>query len=69
MDEAPVFVPQEESDDKGKKWLGMNDIKRVNIEELLSIPTGYKELDKKIGGLFAGELTVLSGANACVDCD
>lgn len=58
------FTPISESDDKGKKWLSMRDVKRVDIADLLSIPTGYHELDKKIIGLFAGELTVLSGLNA-----
>jgi archaellum biogenesis ATPase FlaH len=59
-----AFTPQDESEEKGKKWLPMSDIKRVDITELLSIPTGYDLLDKKIVGLFAGELTVLSGLNA-----
>lgn len=59
-----VFQPIEETEEKGKKWLSMRDIKRVDIAELMSIPTGYTELDKKILGLFAGELTVLSGLNA-----
>ena len=59
-----VFEPVKEDDEKGKKWLSMRDIKRVEIAELMSIPTGYHELDKKIMGLFAGELTVLSGLNA-----
>lgn len=59
-----VYEPVKESEEKGKKWLSMKDIKRVDISELLSIPTGYTELDKKIIGLFAGELTVLSGLNA-----
>lgn len=58
------FEVVKESDEKGKKWLSMGDIKRVDISELLSIPTGYGELDKKIVGLFAGELTILSGLNA-----
>ena len=58
------FTPLEESEDKGRKWLSMKDIKRVDITELLSIPTGYEALDKKIVGLFAGELTVMSGLNA-----
>ena len=58
------FVPLNETDEKGKKWLSMKDVKRVDISELLSIPTGYHELDKKIIGLFAGELSVLSGLNA-----
>ena len=59
-----VFEPVKETEEKGKKWLSMRDIKRVDIAELMSIPTGYQELDKKIMGLFAGELTVLSGLNA-----
>ena len=59
-----VFEPVKETEEKGKKWLSMRDIKRIDIAELMSIPTGYHELDKKIMGLFAGELTVLSGLNA-----
>ena len=58
------FEPIAENEDKGKKWMSMKDVKRVDIADLLSIPTGYHELDKKIIGLFAGELTVLSGLNA-----
>ena len=59
-----AFTPAVETEDKGKKWLQMSEIKRVNIEELMCIPTGYTELDKKIVGLFAGELSILSGGNA-----
>ena len=58
------FVVKEENKEDGKKWLSMTDIKRVDITEMMSIPTGYTELDRKIVGLFAGELTVLSGLNA-----
>ena len=58
------FQPITETEEKGKKWISMKDVKRVDIADLLSIPTGYHELDKKIIGLFAGELTVLSGLNA-----
>lgn len=61
---AQPYEPVKETEEKGKKWLSMRDIKRVDISELLSIPTGYHELDKKIIGLFAGELTVMSGLNA-----
>jgi replicative DNA helicase len=64
MMQPQPFTPLAESEEKGKKWLGMGDIKRVDITQLLSIPTGYYELDKKIVGLFAGELTILSGLNA-----
>lgn len=58
------FAPVPESDDKGKKWLQMSDISRVDISELMSMPTGFHELDKKVVGLFAGELTVVSGLSA-----
>lgn len=58
------FEPIAESEEKGKKWLSMRDVKRIDIADLLSIPTGYRELDKKIIGLFAGELSILSGLNA-----
>lgn len=61
---AKPFTPAVESEDKGKKWKCMSDIKRVNIEDLLAIQTGYTDLDKRIVGLFGGELTVLSGLNA-----
>ena len=59
-----VFEPLKESVEKGKKWLSMKDIKRIDIDELLTIPTGFHELDKKIVGLFAGEITILSGLNS-----
>jgi len=55
------FVPQTEISTKGKKWLSMNDIKYVDIGSLISIPTGFEALDKKIVGLLLGELSVLSG--------
>lgn len=58
------YEPIKENEEKGKKWLSMKDIKRIDISELLSIPTGYYELDKRIIGLFAGELTIVSGLNA-----
>lgn len=58
------FTPVQESKDKGKKWMSMKDVQRVDIADLLSMPTGFHELDKKIIGLFAGELTVVSGLNA-----
>lgn len=58
------FKPIAETEEKGKKWLQMSDIKRVDIADLMSMPTGFHELDKKIVGLFAGDLTVLSGLSA-----
>ena len=58
------FVPTPETADKGKKWLQMSDIKRTDIADLMAMPTGFHELDKKIVGLFAGDLTIVSGLSA-----
>lgn len=57
------FEPQEESDDKGKKWLAPKDIKRKREQDIVAMPTGYSYLDKAIRGLILGEVTILSGLN------
>ena len=48
----------------GKKWLSMNNIEKVNINELEGFKTGFKRLDRKIKKMFYGELTILSGSNS-----
>ena len=58
----PVILP--ETADKGKKWFGMKDIKRVNINDIPHFLTGFKELDNAIKGLFFCEVTILSGSNS-----
>lgn len=67
------FVPKKEDSTKGKKWLAMTDVQYVNMSKLVAIPTGYKELDKKIIGLLMGDVTVLSGLSGSgktswIDC-
>lgn len=67
------FVPKKEDSAKGKKWLAMTDVQYVDMSKLASIPTGYKELDKKIIGLLLGDVTVLSGGSGAgksswIDC-
>lgn len=67
------FVPKKEDSAKGKKWLAMNDVQYVDMSKMASIPTGYKELDKKIIGLLLGDVTVLSGGSGAgksswIDC-
>ena len=57
------FEPQEESEDKGKKWLTSKDIKRKREQDMVAIPTGYSHLDNAIRGLILGEVTILSGLN------
>lgn len=67
------FVPKKEDSTKGKKWLAMTDVQYVDMSKMASIPTGYKELDKKIIGLLLGDVTVLSGDSGAgksswIDC-
>lgn len=67
------FVPKKEDSAKGKKWLAMTDVQYVDMSKMASIPTGYKELDKKIIGLLLGDVTVLSGDSGAgksswIDC-
>lgn len=58
------YKPQKESEDKGKKFLTFSEIKDKDRSQIVSIPTGFTELDKKIIGLNKGELTLVSGSNA-----
>lgn len=67
------FLPKKEDSTKGKKWLAMTDVQYVDMSKLVAIPTGYKELDKKIIGLLMGDVTVLSGLSGSgktswIDC-
>lgn len=57
-------IIKEETPELGKKWYGMKDIKKVNINEFPHFLTGFKELDKAIKGLFFSEVTILSGSNS-----
>lgn len=60
---VPTEIKQE-TDELGKKWLSLRDIKLVKDSERFSIKTGIYALDKAIGGLFESETTLLSGINA-----
>ena len=55
---------KEENPELGKKWFCMSDIKKVDLSSLMHIKTGYTELDKKIVGLYEGEITIISGSNS-----
>lgn len=57
------FVPVEETEEKGKKWLSPKDIKRKKEIDTIAIPTGFHLLDKVIRGLVLGEVTLVSGIN------
>lgn len=57
----PEFTPQDETEENGKKWLFMSDIKYFDPLQLAVIPTCYTELDRKIMGLLLGDISILSG--------
>lgn len=58
----PAVKP--ESEEKGKKWRFMRDIKKINILDIPHFFTGFPVMDEAIKGLFLGEVTILSGSNS-----
>lgn len=58
----PVILP--ETQERGKKWLSMKDIQKVNLDEMQGFVTGITRLDLAIRKLYYGEVTILSGSNA-----
>ena len=69
MQQKPRYVIKEETPERGKKWLSMSDIEKVDLSSIWRFRTGVYEMDRLILGLAEGEVTLLSGSNACVDCD
>jgi archaellum biogenesis ATPase FlaH len=59
----PIEVIQR-SDDKGDKWLDLQNIEYVDVGKLPHVDTGFPQLDTLLGGLLLGEVTVLSGINS-----
>ena len=60
----PKYEIKEELPELGEKWLSMSSIQKVDLTRLEKVLTGYYELDRKIGGLYMSEVTVLSGSNS-----
>lgn len=60
----PRYEIKEEIPELGEKWMSLSSIKKIDLTGLEKIKTGIIELDKKIGGLYMSEVTVLSGSNA-----
>ena len=58
--EVRAIEPVKE-DERGKKWLSMKDIAWFDPSQLVFIPTGIRNIDKKIIGLALGDVTILSG--------
>lgn len=61
--EKVELKPQEETEDKGKKFLKFSEIKVKDRSEIVSVPTGFTKLDDEIIGLNLGEITLVSGIN------
>lgn len=59
----PTEIKAENADD-GKKWLSLDEIETIRDEDLVAIPSGIYQLDKRIKGFILGEVTLLSGINA-----
>ena len=60
----PKYEIKDELPELGEKWLSMSSIKKVDLTQLEKVKTGYFDLDKKVGGLYMSEVTVLSGSNS-----
>lgn len=62
----PIIIPEikVETPELGKKWLDLDDVQDINLDDMPRIHTGFKEIDYVMGGgLFLGETTILSGIN------
>lgn len=56
------FMFQQETKEKGKKWLCTSDIATIDARKFPKVGTGIRALDKAIyGGLIFGQVTVISG--------
>ena len=64
VQQKPKYTIKEESEELGKKWLSMSEIKKVDLSSIESMKTGYASLDKSIVGLNVGEVSILSGSNS-----
>lgn len=63
---SPKIDPVIKSEDiarYGSKWLSLSQIKRIYLDTLEKVRTGFDVLDGYITALFMGEVTLLSGSN------
>lgn len=62
--QKPKYQIKEENPELGKKWFSLSDIKKIDLSSIKTMKTGFHELDKAIGGLAEGEVSILSGSNS-----
>lgn len=55
---------KDELPELGKKWFRMKDIPKLDLNNIVSIKTGFHALDRAIVGLNLGEVSLLSGSNS-----
>lgn len=57
------IVPQVQMKEKGSKFLNFNEIEARDRTQIVSIPSGFTQLDKMIIGFNKGEVSLWSGKN------
>jgi len=57
----PKPIEPIKEDGRGKKWLSMTDIQWFDPSQLISVPSGIVEIDRKMMGFTLGDVTILSG--------
>lgn len=62
--QKPKYTIKDEIPELGEKWFSMSSIKKTDLTKLEKVKTGYDELDRKLGGIYMSEVTVLSGSNS-----
>lgn len=62
--QKPKYTIKDEIPELGEKWFSMSSIKKTDLTKLEKVKTGQDELDRKIGGIYMSEVTVLSGSNS-----
>lgn len=58
-----AVAPQQVIADKGEKFYRMAEIERLDRRNLITIPSGINEIDRRIVGFNKGEISVWSGNN------
>lgn len=62
--QKPKYEIKDEIPELGEKWLSLSSIKKIDLNAIERVKTGFTELDKSIMGLAVQEVTLLSGANS-----
>lgn len=61
----PTFTPIEQTDEKGKVWIKMSEIKKPRLDVADYIPSGIPQIDKLIIGFKRKQVSLWSGYRGC----